>query len=98
MSAAQNIKALADRLAAYNEWRSPDGYEHLPMPCPRAITADLREAVEVLRFVALDPGHQAIANAALREQVDEMERRFDPATKTHAFGPAPIESEGGHND
>lgn len=98
MTDKNKINALADRLAAYNEWRSPDGYEHLPMPCPKAITADLAEAVAVLRFVALSDGHQAVVFAAMREQVEELERRLAAVAKATAQEPAPIDSEGGHND
>ncbi len=52
MSLHERLHTLADRLEAYNQWRSPDGYEHMPMPCPRATTVDLREAVMHLRALA----------------------------------------------
>ena len=52
MSLHERLYALADRLEAYNQWRSPDGYEHMPMPCPRATTSDLSEAVYWLRALA----------------------------------------------
>ena len=52
MSLHERLYALADRLEAYNQWRSPDGYEHMPMPCPREITADLLDAVYWLRALA----------------------------------------------
>ena len=52
MSLHERLYSLADRLEAYNQWRSPDGYEHMPMPCPRSITDDLRESVYWLRELA----------------------------------------------
>lgn len=60
MSLHERLYALADRLDAFNQWRSPDGYEHMPMPCPRSITEDIREAVLYLRALAKGEKEEAI--------------------------------------
>ena len=78
----EKIKRVADDLEYFNKWRSPHCVEDMPMPDPRKITEDIDFAIETLRFVALDAGSQAIANAALREQLYIAERRIEAAERT----------------
>ena len=66
------LNLLAERLEEFNRSRTPDGYEHVPMQDHRQVTADLTEAIEILRFSALVPYHQAMANIRLREHVKDM--------------------------
>ena len=48
---AEEIAALAGRLAAFNEWRR--GEEDGPQPDPRAVGNDIDAAVAALRATAL---------------------------------------------
>ena len=56
---AEEIAALAARLAAFNEWRR--GMDSGPQPDPRAVGVDLDAAIAALRAMATPPALPAEA-------------------------------------